>query len=95
MLFFFRSSQAAKWFENIFREELNTKVFPIVIWLEFEVLFWSYFFLFNTKAEAVNKLEETTYYQGSCLVESCLKEFQNLISKTGYTNLHIIVVKFK
>ena len=47
-----------------------------------------YFFLINTETEAVNKLEETTYYQGSHEVKDYLDEFQTLISCT-------IVVKFR
>jgi len=45
--------------------------------------------------EAVNKLEETTYYQESYRVENYLDEFQTLISDANYTDSYTIVVKFK
>jgi len=64
------------------------------MWPEFEKLFYTYFFLINTTAEAVNKLEGTIYYQESYSVKDYLDEFQTLISKASYTDLYTIVVKF-
>ena len=47
------------------------------------------------KAEAVNKLEETIYYQGSHGIEDYLDEFQILIFNANYTDPCTIVVKFR
>ena len=95
MLFFFRSSQVAKWSENLFREKSNTGVFSIVTWLKFEELFYTHFFLINAKIEVINKLEETSYCQDSYLVKDYLNKFQALIFKTGYIDSYTIIVKFR
>jgi len=59
----------------------------MTLWLKFEQTYKDYFFLINTAAEAMKKLEETSYYQESHAVEDYLDEFQTLISKTSYTDL--------
>ncbi len=64
------------------------------MWSKFDKLFYTYFFSINTVTEAINKLEETTYYQDSYTVENYLNKFQYLILEVNYTNLYTIVVKF-
>jgi len=62
VLAFFKSNQAVKWTESLFREEFSTEVFSITTWPEFEELFYIYFFLMSAKAEAINKLKKSAYY---------------------------------
>ena len=42
---------------------------------EFKQFFYKHFFPINITIKAVNKLEETTYYQESYIVEDYLDEF--------------------
>ena len=74
-MFFFRSGWATKWLEGLFWEESKTWIFPITTWQEFQKLFCIYVFSINIKAKIVNKLQEITYYQGSCEVKDYLNEF--------------------
>jgi len=93
-LIFFKRGRAAKWFKNVFRQEVDTGIFPIQTWGEFEQQFWLHFFLANAEADAINALEETFYYQGNRMVDDYLDSFQALVSNIGYTDLWTLVVKF-
>ena len=53
-LTFFKDERAAKWSENLFRQETDTSIFPIRSWTDFEQQFWSQFFLVNAEADAIN-----------------------------------------
>jgi len=64
-LTFFKGGRAAKWSENVFRQEVDTGVFPIQTWGDFEQQFRLHFFPANTEANAINALEETSYHQGN------------------------------
>ena len=55
-LAFFKDGRAAKWSENLFRQEADTGIFPIRSWTDFEQQFWSQFFPVNTGADAINTL---------------------------------------
>jgi len=44
-LTFFKSGHAAKWSENIFRQETDTGVFPMQTWGDFEQQFRIHFFV--------------------------------------------------
>jgi len=61
-LTFFKGGRAAKWSENVFRQEADTGVFPIQTWGEFEQQFWLHFFPANAEADAINALEGTSYH---------------------------------
>jgi len=61
-LTFFKGGRAAKWSENIFRQEADTGVFPIQTWGEFEQQFQLHFFPANAKVDAINSLEGTSYH---------------------------------
>jgi len=63
-LTFFKDGRAAKWSENVFRQEADTGVFPISTWGDFEQQFRLHFFLVNAEADAINTLEGTSYHQG-------------------------------
>jgi len=93
-LAFFKDGRAARWSENLFRQEVNTSVFPIQSWADFERHFQSQFFPVNAKADAVNALEGSSYYQGNRMVDDYLDCFLTLVSDTGYTDLWTLVVKF-
>ena len=64
-----------RWSENLFRQEINTGIFPIRSWTNFEQQFWSQFFLVNVKADAINTLEGSSYYQGNQMVNDYLDSF--------------------
>jgi len=93
-LMFFKGSCAAKWSENVFCQEVNTGVFPIQTWGDFEQQFWVHFFPVNAEADAISALEGTFYYQGGQTVDDYLNNFQALVSDAGYTDSQMLVVKF-
>jgi len=93
-LAFFKDRRAARWSENLFRQEADTGVFSIQSWTNFERQFWSQFFPVNAEADAVNALEGSLYYQGNRMVDNYLGCFLTLVSDTGYTDLWTLVVKF-
>jgi len=93
-LTFFKSGCAAKWSKNIFRQEVDTGVFPIQTWRDFEQQFWVHFFPVNAEADAINALEGTSYHQGGWMVDDYLDNFQALVSNVGYTDPRTLVVKF-
>jgi len=94
-LTFFKGDRATKWSENIFRQEVDTGVFPIQTWGEFEQQFRLYFFPANMEVDAINALEGTSYHQGNRTVDDYLDSFQVLVSNAGYTDPQTLVVKFQ
>jgi len=94
-LTFFKEGCAAKWSENVFRQEADTGIFPIQTWRDFEQQFQLHFFPANAKADMINALEGTSYNQGNWMVDDYLNNFQALVSNTGYTDPRTLVVKFR
>ena len=94
-LTFFKGDRAAKWSENVFRQEANTGVFPIQTWGDFEQQFRLHFFPANAEADAINTLEGTSYHQGNRIVDNYLDSFQALVSNAGYIDPQTLVVKFR
>ena len=94
-LTFFKGGRAAKWSENVFRQEADTGIFPIQTWRDFEQQFRLHFFSVNAEADAINALEGITYYQGGQMVDDYLDSFQALVSNTGYMDPQTLVVKFR
>ena len=90
---FFKDGRAAKWSENIFRQEADTGVFPIPTWRDFEQQFRLHFFLVNAEADVINTLEGTSY-QGGQMVDDYLDNFQTLVFDAGYIDPQTLVVKF-
>jgi len=93
-LAFFKDGRAAKWSENLFRQEADTGIFPIRSWTDFEQQFQSQFFPVNAEADAINTLEGSSYYQGNQMVDDYLDSFLILASDAGYTDPRTLVVKF-
>jgi len=93
-LAFFKNGHAAKWSENLFHQEVDTSIFPIRSWIDFEQQFRSQFFPVNTEADAINTLERSSYYQGNRTVDDYLDSFLILASDTRYTDPRTLVVKF-
>jgi len=93
-LTFFKGGRAAKWSENVFRQEADTGVFPIQTWGDFEQQFQLHFFPANAEADVINALERTSYHQGNWMVDDYLDSFQALVSDVGYTDPRTLVVKF-
>jgi len=85
-LAFFKDGRAAKWSENLFRQEADTGVFPIQSWVDFKQQFRSQFFPVNTEADAINTLEGSSYYQGNWTVDDYLDSFLILASDARYTD---------
>jgi len=73
---------------------VDTSVFPIQTWGEFEQQFQLHFFPANMEADAINVLERTSYHQGNWTVDDYSDSFQALVSDVGYTNPWTLVVKF-
>jgi len=74
---------------------VDTGVFPIQTWGEFEQQFRLHFFPANAEADVINALEGTSYYQGNRTVVDYLDSFQALVSNAGYTDPRTLVVKFR
>ena len=74
---------------------MDTGVFPIQSWADFERYFWSQFFPVNAEADAVNALEGASYYQENRTVDNYLDCFLTLVSDTGYTDPLTLMVKFR
>jgi len=83
-----------RWSENLFRQEVDTGVFSIQSWADFEQQFQSQFFPVSMEADAVNTLEGFSYYQGNWTVGDYLDNFLTLVSDAGYTDPQTLVVKF-
>jgi len=94
-LVFFKDRRAAKWSENLFRQEANTGIFSIRSWTNFEQQFQSQFFPVNAEADAINTLERSSYYQGNQTVDDYLDSFLILASDARYTDPRTLVVKFR
>ena len=73
---------------------MDTGVFPIQTWGEFERQFRLNFFPANVEADAINALEGTSYHQGTWTVDDYLDSFQALVSNAGCTDPRTLVVKF-
>jgi len=94
-LAFFKDGRAAKWSENLFRQEADTGIFPIQSWVDFEQQFRSQFFPVNAEVDAINTLEGSLYYQENRTVDDYLDSFLILASDTRYTDPWTLVVKFR
>jgi len=94
-LMFFKNGRAAKWSENVFRQEADTGVFSIPTWGDFEQQFRLHFFPVNAEVDVINTLEGTSYHQGGRTVDDYLDGFQTLVSDAGYTDPQTLVVKFQ
>jgi len=94
-LTFFKGGRATKWSENVFRQEVDTGVFPIQTWGDFEQQFRLHFFPANVEADTINSLEGTSYHQGNQTVDDYLDSFQALVSDAGYMDPWTLVVKFR
>jgi len=94
-LAFFKDGRAAKWSKNLFHQEVDTGIFPIQSWTDFEQQFQSQFFPVNAEADAINTLEGSSYYQENRMVDDYLDSFLILALDAGYTDPWILVVKFR
>jgi len=74
---------------------VDTGILPIQSWADFEQQFQSQFFPVNTKADAVNALKGSAYYQGNQTVDDYLDSFLTLVSDARYTDPRTLVVKFR
>ena len=93
-LTFFKGKRAAKWSKNLFHQKVDTGIFSIQSWTDFEQQFWSQFFLVNAEADAINTLKGSSYYQGNWTVDDYLDSFLILTLDTRYTDPWTLVVKF-
>jgi len=74
---------------------VDTGVFPIQTWKEFEQQFQLHFFPANVEVDVINALEGTSYHQGNQTVDDYLDSFQALVSNAGYMDPRTLVVKFQ
>ena len=74
---------------------MDTGIFPIRFWTDFEQQFQSQFFPVNAEVDAINTLEEFLYYQGNRTVNDYLDSFLILTSDARYTDPQTLVVKFR
>ena len=91
-----KSGRAGKWAARIFEWEEDNKGYSRFLdWDEFRAEFWKNFCPLHSDTVAINALESISYFQGNCSVDNYLNEFTNLVMDAGYTDLKIIVVKFR
>ena len=64
-------------------------------WEDFQDEFRKEFTPAHTDSLVINHLESTTYYQKSHSLDDYIDEFQDLITDSGYTDLKMIVIKFR
>jgi len=74
---------------------VDTGIFPIQTWENFEQQFWLHFFPINVEVDVINALEGTSYHQGNRMVDDYLNSFQALVSDASYTDPQTLVVKFQ
>jgi len=79
----------------MFYQEVDTGIFPIQAWEDFEQQFQLHFFSVNAEVDTINTLEGTSYHQGNWTVNDYLDSFQALVSDAGYTDPWTLVVKFQ
>jgi len=94
VLTFFKLGHVLRWLENLFQDKAVMESFSIQSWAVFKQQFRALFLPSNAKADVINTLEESSYFQGLCTVDNYLDHFHSLVSDTGYTNPHTLVVKF-
>ena len=93
---YMKSGRAARWADRVFRyEHSNPGVFRFLDWEDFQGEFKKEFTPANSEANAVNKLEESGYFQKTRSVDDYLDEFKDLIWDSGYKDPKTIVVKFR
>jgi len=80
-LAFFKDGRATKWSENLFHQEVDTGIFSIQSWTDFEQQFQSQFFLVNAELDAIHTLEGSSYYQENQTVDDYLDSFLTLVSQ--------------
>ena len=74
---------------------MDTGIFSMQTWEDFEQQFQVYFFPVNGEADVINTLEGTSYHQGDQIADDYLDSFQTLVSDAGYTDPQTLVVKFR
>ena len=93
---YMKSGRAARWADRVFRyEHSNPGLSRFLDWEDFRGEFKKEFTPANSEANAVNKLEETGYFQRTRSVDDYLDEFKDLIWDSGYKDPKTIVVKFR
>ena len=90
----FKDRRAVRQSENLFCQEVDTSIFPIQFWTDFELQFQSQFFPVNAKANTINTLKGSLYYQENQTVDNYLNSFLILTLDAGYTDPWTLVVKF-
>ena len=68
----------------MFHQEVDTGIFFIQTWGNFEQQFQIHFFSVNAKADVINALEGAFYHQGGQMVDDYLDNFQALVSDAEY-----------
>ena len=90
-----KTGRAAKWVARVFKWEETNEGYPKFLdWDEFRTEFRKYFCPAHLDVVAMNKLESTTYYQKSRILDDYLDEFMDLVMEAGYSDLKITMVKF-
>jgi len=80
--------------KRLYSVTVDTGVFPIWTWKDFEQQFQVHFFPVDVEADVINALEGTSYHQEGWMVDNYLDNFQALVSDAGYMNPRTLVVKF-
>ena len=94
-LSYMKSGRAAKWAARVFKYEEDERNPKFLDWADFRDEFRKEFCPAHSDAAAINKLETTSYFQRTRLVDEYRDEFLDLITEAGYTDPKTLVVKFR
>jgi len=92
---YMKAGRAGRWATCEFEHEAKSGHLRFIDWVNFEEEFRKDFMPLDSEATAVNVLENASYFQGRRLVDDYLNQFKDLIEDSGYSDLKMIVVKFR
>jgi hypothetical protein len=95
VLSFMKSGRAANFADRVITYEADKGLPMYDEWSEFKEDFEDRFCPRNESANAMNRLETELYFQGRRDVDEYLDEFEELITKSGYTDPRAHVIKFR
>ena len=95
---YMKSGRAQKWTAHIFRWEQqpeNSGANKFFDWEDFRNEFRKEFTPAHSNALAINRLESAAYYQKNRPLDDYINKFQDLVTKSSYSDPKTIIVKFR
>jgi len=92
---YMKTGHAGCWATHEFEHEAKSGHLRFIDWVDFEEKFRKDFMPLDSEAPAMNVLETVSYFQGRWSVNDYLDQFKDLIEDSSYSDLKMIVVKFR